>query len=60
MLKHTHHHHHVIKTLVPLPVLIRFIKALLVVGWFQKVTLDDPNDPDTFVVGLQQGDVSET
>lgn len=39
---------------VPLPVLIGLIKALFVVGRFQKVTLYDPNHPNTFVVGLQK------
>lgn len=45
--------------LVPLPVLIGFIKALFVVRRFQERTVYDPNDPDTFVVGLQKATVQK-
>ena len=39
---------------VLLPVSICLIEALLVVGGIQEVALYDPNDPNTFVVGLRR------
>lgn len=39
-------------SLTLLPVLVSLVEALLVVGRIQKVTFDDPNDSNTFIVGL--------